>query len=321
MKKLLIKLTAIALPIVIYFGAFVVFEPYNYFGLKNTSEQRADDDSIIGRLITFEHTLPENLILGDSRMAHFDLEYIHELTGETYGTLAFGGAAMNETIDLFWYATETNPNLKRVVMAVSFYNLNQSYYRNRMEQINTIMKNPLAYMLNFNYNVEMLNNVRYTLTGVTTGASMEEGVWPTEDYFYENGTPRPYRRNLEEYAVQDILAVCTGYTLDEEDLARLVEVADYCAENNIELIFVLPPADASIIELVVEPLGINESMEYYIPILQAHACVLNYEYPYYYENGELYYDGFHLDPVRGLPQFTQLLFAQDIPQQGATDEA
>ena len=322
MKKLFIKIAALLLPVAIYFGLFVVFEPYNYFGLKKNNTQNKDDDSIIGRLIIFENDLPENLILGDSRMAHFDLEYIEELTGEKYGTLAFGGAAMNETIDLFWYAAETNPSLKRVVIGVSFYNLNENYFRNRMDQINRIMNNPLAYMLNFNYNVEMLNNVRYYITGVETGASMEEGIWPAEDYFYPDGSVRPYRLNLEEYAGESILSVCTPYNLDTEDLNRLIEVAQYCEQNGIELIIVMPPAEQSIIDLVVLPLGIDEDMASYIPLLQEHARVLNYEYPSIEWNQDLYYDGFHLDPVRGLPLFTELLFAQDIPnEEGAPNGA
>lgn len=313
MKKLYVKLVALFLPIALYIGMFVVFEPYNYFGLKESTTTDKDDDSIIGRILAFNEQQPESLILGDSRMAHFDLDYITELTGEEYGTLAFGGAAMNETIDLFWYAVEKDPNLKRVVIGVSFYHLNKGYYKNRMSQIEELLSNPLAYTFNFNYNVEMLNNLRYALTGVETGANSEEGIWPDADYYYDDGTPRPYRKNLEEYALENIYAVCKEYTLDEDDLANLLKIADYCNKNGIELIFVLPPVDVSIGDLVIEPLGIDAQMAYYIPLLEQNARVLNYEYPIYYTDQDLFYDGFHLDPVRGLPGFTQQLFAVDIP--------
>ena len=308
MKKLAAKIFAIALPFLLYFSVFVYFEPYNYFGLK---EEAQNADSAIARVRLFLKEQPENLILGDSRMAHFDLEQVEACSGQSYGTLAFGGAALNESIDLFWFAVENDPNLKSVVVGVSFYTLNQNYYKDRMSQISTIVSNPLAYLLNFDYNLEMLNQIRYTLAGVETGAKQEEGIWPEENYLYEDGTPRPPRPDRVDYA-QTLYGVCEGYTLNEENITRLIEVADYCAANDIRFTVVMPPVDSSITDLVLEPLGIDKVMEGYLPRLTAHMRVLNYEHPRLAWEQSHFYDGFHLDPVRGLPEFTVMLFQYDL---------
>lgn len=313
MKKLTAKLLAIALPFLLYGALFVAFEPYNYFGLKSAAK---NEDSAIARVRLFMKEQPENLILGDSRMAHFDLGLVEEVSGKKYGSLAFGGAALNESIDLFWFAVENDPNLKSVVMGVSFYTLNKNYYKNRMGQIKTVVSNPLAYMLNFDYNLEMLNQVRYALTGVETGAKQEEGIWPEENYFYEDGTPRPHRSDLEAYA-NTIKGVCEGYVLNEEQLARLIEVARYCRAHDIAFTVVMPPVDSSVTELVIKPLGIDKVIEGYLPRLEAEMRVLNYEYPRLNWDQDLFYDGLHLDPVRGLPKFTALLFRDDLNTEGA----
>ena len=106
--------------------------------------------------------------------------------------------------------------------------------------------------------------------------------------------------------------MCSGYSLSEENIARLIEVADYCAANGIRFTVVMPPVDSSITDLVLEPLGIDQIIEGYLPRLTVHMRVLNYEYPRLEWDQDKFYDGFHLDPVRGLPEFTEMLFKTDL---------
>ena len=304
--KLVKKLALALLPVVIYFALFVYFEPYNYFGIK---QSEYTGDSRIVRVRQFNEKKADTIILGDSRMAHFDMELVEEYTGCPVSNLSFGGASFNESMDLLEYAMEANPDIDTVYFGVSFYTLNQSYYKDRMSQIKTIAENPFAYMLNFNYNVEMLNEIRYFLKGETNHAEENIGKWKEEDYYYEDGTPRPYRENLEVYATTQIAVVCQNYTFDIEDIDRYIRLRDKCREKGITLYTVLPPMDDSIKDLVVDKMGIDKGLKDFIDLAGEHSVVLNYEYNDENPFGEdQFYDGFHLDGEKGLPVFTKMLF-------------
>ena len=116
------------------------------------------------------------------------------------GNLAFGGASLNESIDLFYLAAENNPSLNTCYFGVSFYTLRAGDSRNRMEAIGTVVKNPVAYMLNFDYNADMLGELLLRLQGVQTGATRDAGAWEAIDSVDEDGNALPVRRNLIAYA-------------------------------------------------------------------------------------------------------------------------
>ena len=306
MTKLIKKLALAAVPIIIYFAIFIYFEPYNYFGLKNNEYS---GDSAMYRVREYTNNPSNVIILGDSKLAHFDMDKVDEYVGEKVGQLSFGGAGFNESMDLLEYAMEKNPDLHTVYFGASFYTLNESYYKDRMSSIETTANNPFAYMLNFNYNVEMLNEIKWFILGEENVASTHHQDWTDEDYFYEDGTPRKYRKNLEEYALNTIWGVVENYKLDYADIERYIELAKLCREKGIKLYTVMPPMDDSLKELVVEPLGIHEHILYFIDEVSPYTEVINFEYNQ--ENiftEDLFFDGFHLDAYTGLPMFTQMLF-------------
>ena len=305
MTKLLKKLALAMVPVVIYFAIFIYFEPYNYFGLKHNEYV---SDSAIVRVRAFNRDPSDILILGDSRMAHFDIDLVESYTGEDVGQLAFGGASINESMDLLEYALKQNPNIHTVYFGASFYTLNRNYYKDRMSQIETIATNPLAYMLNFNYNMEMLNEIRYFLRGEKNVHERDEGHWEESDYYNEDGTPRKYRKNLQEFA-DNLYTVCYGYEYDQADVDRYIELAKMCREKGITLYTVLPPLDDSMIDIVVHPLGLEKYIAQFISQVEDYTTVINFEYndPNIFTQDE-FYDGLHLDVVRGMPRYTQMLF-------------
>ncbi|MDD3428622.1 MAG: hypothetical protein PHG02_01285 [Oscillospiraceae bacterium] len=308
--KLVKKLALLFLPVALYFTVFVAFEPYNYFGIKRF----ANESGVIYRVRSYRRNPQSAIILGDSRMAHFDMDLVQQVSGRQFANLSFGGAALGESIDMFYFAKEEAEKqgikLDTVYMGVSFYTLRGSYNINRMQSIETILNNPLAYMLNFDYNVDMLTMILPTLRGDYTGTEQETAVWTEADYKDETGALLPYRKQLTEYAQTALVPACQNYTLNTQQLQRLVEMAEYCAQNQIALTFVFPPMDESVWNLVVQPLGIAPQLEKAVEVLNATpARVLDYETTLDAELTERqFYDGFHIDTVYGLPQFTKLLF-------------
>lgn len=308
MKKLLPKLALLALPFLLYAVLFFVFEPYDYFGFKGGA---ANEDSMLTRVKSYLAAPTDAVILGDSRMAHFDMALVDEVSGEPFKNLAFGGASLSESIDLFDLALQANPNLTTCYFEVSFYSLRTGDARNRTGAIKKVIENPFAYLFNFNFNADMLDELLARLRGIQTGATRDEGKWTDADYLDENGAPLPYRKNLIAYA-DTIYGQCENYTVNEQNLAALVKIGETCREKGIRLVFVFPPVDASITDLVIHPLGIEDDLARIKSTLAATGAELrDFEYePEALFTDQQFYDGFHLDVVRGLPDYTRILFAK-----------
>ena len=72
MKKVLKKLILYVLPFLLIFGLFLAFEPYDYFGLRGgDSDYLCKPLSSVRELVL---THPENIVLGDSRMANLNMD-------------------------------------------------------------------------------------------------------------------------------------------------------------------------------------------------------------------------------------------------------
>lgn len=100
------RLALLAAPFLVYFALFFAFEPYDYFGVKGGA---SSEDSVITRVRAYLSAPEDAIILGDSRMAHFDMNAVAEASGRGWSNLAFGGASLNESIDLFYLAAEKQP--------------------------------------------------------------------------------------------------------------------------------------------------------------------------------------------------------------------
>ena len=102
------------------------------------------------------------------------------------------------------------------------------------------------------------------------------------------------------------------FSINEEALEKLLDLAGFCAEKGIALTIVLPPMEQSVRALVCEPLGIDEAMQPALAALEdCGALVLDYEWandPAWPDT--MFYDGFHIDTVHGLPTWTEILFSE-----------
>ncbi len=339
MKKFVAKLALALLPLAVYFAVFVAFEPNNYFGLREDGNGNAP----IARLRAYQQNPQVNIILGDSRMAHFDMELVDEVSGLSWSNVSYGGASLEESIDEFYYLYEQNPDLERVVFGLSFYTLNAAYRTvNRMSAVETQLENPAAYLFNLEYNINTLTVIGDKLAG---RPDVEETAEHTPDEYQEDGAPLPYRRDLIDYAatlygncavsgalpervydeegnlanaaemakaMREATPAQSRFSINEEALEKLLGMADFCAQHDIALTIVLPPMDKSVRELVCEPLGIDDAMQPALEALQdcgAQLLDCEWENPPDWPD-TMFYDGFHIDTVHGLPEWTRILFRE-----------
>ena len=302
------KLALALLPVAAWLCFFIAFEPNDYFGLRGEGSLNAP----VSRIRAYENDMTNNVILGDSRMAHFDMELVEEVSDEAWSNVSYGGASLDESIDEFYYLYELNPDIQNVVFGVSFYTLNNNYRTvNRMATVKTQLENPAAYLFNLEYNINALTVFKdEVLLGLP---DVEETAEHTPDeYVDENGGALPFRSDLIDYAENSLAPVCENYAVNEAALERLLELAAFCEEHGVNFTVVFPPMDESVRVLVAQPNGIDGAMaDVLARLADAGVRVLDYEWendPGYPDTA--YYDGFHLDTVHGLPEWTKTLFTE-----------
>lgn len=296
--RLFKKLAVYIIPFLILFLLFFAFEPYDYFAIKGDA---AYSSRPLSSMREFLKEKPSQVVFGDSQMANLNIDYVNEITGEDYYSLAFGGASLHESADLFWFAAE-NAELERVIFGVSFYSLGRYSDESRIPIVLEQVNNPFKFVSRFNYWLEAFNVAKYRTMNLAADA-FDKPAWkwyPEDPTQFD--TPAPpedrgdvYRKNLEEYAeiIKGQLGV--NYEIKDEAYGELQKIIDYCDENGIELIFVFPPVQESIFTNVIEPLGIEDEIGEAKAFLIERATVYDFQTVNSFTTDESnFYDGFHL---------------------------
>ena len=109
MKHIIKKLALLFVPVYLWFAFFVAFEPNNYFGIKKT----ASSSQPVARVRAYEQSPGTNLIIGDSRLAHFDMDLVDSLTGQSWQK------PFTSKAELADWCRENQPFYKKRITAVN----------------------------------------------------------------------------------------------------------------------------------------------------------------------------------------------------------
>ncbi|MBQ8995589.1 MAG: hypothetical protein IJ091_07220 [Oscillospiraceae bacterium] len=312
MKKILKKLIIYSLPFLILFGMFVAFEPYDYFGMRNGKSDYLCKPLSSVRELLLNH--PENIVLGDSRMANLNMELAESFAGEPYTMLGFGGAQTGELIELFWYATE-HTELKKVIFGVNLYTTIDEQGPGRIPSVIEQAEDPAKFILHAGHWLGAINALKTSILNAVWSATghPERMEFPEDPTDYSRAQDIPaemgekYRLNLEEYC--KLLRSNMGISPEvrQETVDKLKEVVEYCDANGIEIIFVYPPIHISVYEMY-EDMDVLKEAEKYKSYLRSVAKVYDFEFPNSFtENDDNFYDGFHL-PNTVKPYLVELIF-------------
>lgn len=311
-KRLILKILIYLTPFVILFCMFFCFETYDYFALQKNPEYPKEPLSSM-RCIMVKH--PTKVIFGDSRMANLDIDYINELTGENYTRLAYGGAQLGDSIDMFWLATNYC-KLEKVIFGVNFYTSKGTQIDNPDSQFQKAVpyaNNVFRFATNMNYWLKALANLKHKVMNPIFSAlgKPERMVFP-ENPPKDVIIPEPeigqkWRLDMEEYS-DSIQIGMQDYDFQDATYNALQEVIDYCNENNIDLIFVLPPVHDVIYERVVEVNNMQDDLRGIKEFLYERATVYDFEIRSdFTASQDTFYDGFHL-MLENKRLFARLLF-------------
>ena len=319
MGHILKRLALVLVPVYVWLAFFIAFEPNNYFGLKAQS----DSSQPVARVRAYQQAPGRSLIIGDSRLAHFDMELVEKTSGRAWQNLAFGGASLRESIDLANFVLDSGHEVEEILFELSFYTVNAGYDTDRFSALEQTLANPLAYCLNLEYNVNALTMFMNWVRN--TPDTIESGDWGPADYLDDAGNTLPLHRRLYEYPAL-IDARCRNWTVNSEQLARLEQLARRCKAEGVALIIVLPPMAENVRTEVCERYGIDDAMQNTVlPLLQSWQAdtgltLLDYEWggSCITDDDTQFFDGFHLDERYGLPDWTRELFGDvNTPDAGA----
>lgn len=313
--RFLKKLLLLLIPIVLVLGLFVAFEPYDYFYLRGNANYQTRYVSSMRELL---YTQPENIIIGDSRMANVDPAYVEELTGEHYVSLAYGGATLQENIEQFWYA-DAHTDLKKVVFGVSFYRLDDNNTSEKFDVALDMIEHPLNLFTSIDAWYGAAQNIKNTIYNYIVDDLMghpEQRQWtedPSRDPTPELRTDviEGYRGDLYEYALT-LETQCNNPKGPRSYLAELQKIIDHCKENGIELTFVITNCHRAVWDLVVLPYGIDVYINYYKNYLKSQCVVYDMEfYNDYARSDANFIDGLHFIREEKL-RMTRAIFTGDF---------
>lgn len=302
LKRIIKKLLIFIIPFVLGVAFFVAFEPYNYWLIK-------DNSSYLGRAVYSVRRLKsgrcKNIILGNSLMANWNEDYIEQISGVDYDNLAYGGASLYETVEEFWYAAE-HCDLERVVIGVNFYTMNtEMRSETRFQNTVKLAENPLSFIGGASYWSDAITNFN------VKGVNLIADVTGNEQYRRRVDDPSSMNQNLstEEIAIynqagerEDIKAYgatiydqCAEYGFNFDYIDALTEIADYCNDNDIEIIFVISNCNKVLWDNVIYKVGLESYMAKYKDALKSCATVYDFEFDNEQAaNDDVYLDGMHL---------------------------
>ncbi|MGD9560307.1 MAG: hypothetical protein AB7V55_06860, partial [Oscillospiraceae bacterium] len=300
MKKLLRGIALVLLPIAVYYGVFLGFT--GAVGLNNAIPGASAIEAI-GR---YRKNPTAGVIIGDSRLAHFNMAQVQATAQVPFTNLAFGGASLAESLDEAEWLLARYPEIDTVVFGLSFYTLNEGYDLGRFETVEKALYNPFATLTNLSFNLELLQNLAIWLGGGVLGGGESETLDPASYIYVDYTAPSGETVSLRQDIV-DYLAAIAPYTQhwapDMQAFERLLALIAQCDEAGIAFVVVLPPMHDAVLDYAVRPAGIEQAMLPLIAQLKASgAQVLDYEFtarPALADSQ--FFDGFHLDYRRGLP--------------------
>lgn len=296
MKKFIWKLTLASLPFIIYLTIFIIYEPYNYWGIKDSKSGRWATP--LARVREFQRNPAENLILGDSRMNHFDFDYVEEIEGERFANLSTGGQALNLSRELYEWA-KSQIAVRDVVIDASFYQIREGNDSPSAQAVFAIAEQPLAYITTRDYVVEAFELFITDIEDFFARGNMEQ---TSESSIAQNDSK--YREDLVIYATDSILPCCKKYSIGEEQMRDIIFIADDVRENGGEPLIICPPVQESIWDYVIFPLELEDELETYKSELEEHSMIYDMEWiSDFARNQDIYADGFHFLRGDGYQQF------------------
>lgn len=188
------------------------------------------------KIIEYSRAPKPVIILGDSRAMALSAQLFAEAGVNNIYNFAYGGGTLFEAIDTFWHAANMT-KLEKVIFGVPFNLLSEYNATNRFRSAKDLSESNAAYYFSSFVTKASLYNVIKKLTSVSL---KPEGPEVGKQVFWrmQLGT-----NTSMHYG---------NWTWSPRLFAELRKIVAYCNENDIEVLFVIPPTHVDLQRKITE---------------------------------------------------------------------
>jgi hypothetical protein len=235
-RVFLSKAALFLLPLIIFTALMAVIDPFERFNVWTFAPVATKKkiamvvNPVLWKVIEIERNPAPDITLGASKMAALTPDMLRDVTGYRFRDLSLGGGSANEMINLFWLSAKNAP-LQHVIVGINVQDFNYFNDRDRVTGAIATADNPLMYLINRDTLAAAWDLVRMKFFGApapsTAPQMSKEAFW---------------RLQVGEGAERNFL----NYRFDEGAFERFGEVALYCRQHGVDLMFIILPSHADI---------------------------------------------------------------------------
>lgn len=267
MRKFLIKCLLFSLPLLVGLVLLITIDPYGRFNnpihSKKLLEAKAkisySENQPLFKIIDYKKNPADLIILGDSRGNSLKSKKFQELTGLSSYNLSIAGGSLAEASDLFWYATSIHP-IQQVYFAINFNLYSETNSSNRVSEAMRLANKPISLLIS-----------KYSIKA--SAKIMQSLLFGKE----HSDAPRLSKEEFWEYQLQ---SSATGfykhYVYPEQYYQTLVEISEFCRNNKIELVFVIPPTHIDLQKRIGD-FDLDDENEKFLSDLRSLGTVYNFD--------------------------------------------
>ena len=270
MNRFIKTIILFSIPFIIWITLVYFVDPFNFYGVNEAKPEHSSKYDIsyqinnrLFKLIQFSKCDKHNIIIGDSRAHALKEDEILKITGVQIKNMALGGSHFGEMKEVFWHLVK-NYKISEVYFGISFFNLCAiGDDGSRIKEAERIAKNPISY----SFNVHVYRALKSYFSYLVTGKKMQLGK-------FKESKEEVWKRQLSlaDYVFSRHL-IYTNYQGDIDS------IASYCADNNIKLVFFVPPTHTDLQEKI-NNAGLASENEQFLHYLSKYI-LYDFNYPNY----------------------------------------
>lgn len=242
LKKFITRIGIFGLLFVLNAIFIIIIDPYNIFfdsnfidnEIKLLNLNRSDKvmprGNALWKLTEYSRSPCNNIIIGDSRSRHINVELVKQLSGEDYYNFGIPGGNVNLIRDAFWMA-DSLANLKNVYIQVGFHNYNKNRDFDICKLVKTYAKNPFKMFFKSWFTIDS-----YYALLLEVAPKYRDILHKTQENVEANN-----KSNWDEVMQRQGYSVLNDYEYPQHFYIELSKIAQYCKLNKINLSFIIFP--------------------------------------------------------------------------------
>lgn len=241
-NKFITTIFKFSIPFILLLIVLIYLDPYNIIRKEQDDKMKKIKNQIsykinypLYALQKYYNSPTDIIVLGDSRANSLSEDLFRKIAGKEITNLAYGGGSIQEIIDTFWIVSKMH-KLKEVYIGINFNLYNQLNKINRVTEAENIRNSIPTYLISKYCLKSSLLILKSILTGEKV--SIEKPFLNKEQFW--------------KFQLKSSRQFFVNYIYPEDYYRELKKISYYCNQNNISLVFFIPPIHKDLQSKIVE---------------------------------------------------------------------